>query len=179
MSDLHGRIAEALAAYHRQHSTVCEHTQLVEHGAAADAVMAVVQPELIRLHNAWAEAKQGNDERLLNMVEANAQFVTRMEQAEAERDRLRAAAQEVAGLLFNALIHPEPTACMGRVPSVSSECGVCRARAVLEAALDQQEQSGTTSNEVEQGLPYCERHDAWHVATCEEWQAALDAREET
>lgn len=46
-------------------------------------------------------------------------------------------------------------------------------------ALDQPEQSGTTSNDVEQGLPYCERHDAWHVATCEEWQAALDAREGT
>lgn len=60
--------------------------------------------------------------------------------AEAERDRLRAAAQEVAGILFNALIHPEPTACMGRVPSVSSECGVCRARAILEAALDPQEE---------------------------------------
>lgn len=45
MSGLHGRIAEALAAYHRQHSTVCEHTQLVEHGAAADAVMALFDME--------------------------------------------------------------------------------------------------------------------------------------
>lgn len=44
--------------------------------------------------------------------------------------------------------------------------------------LERPEQSGTTSNDVEQGLPYCERHDAWHVATCEEWQAALDAREQ-
>lgn len=31
-------------------------------------------------------------------------------------------------------------ACMGRVPSVSSECGACRARAILEAVLDQQEE---------------------------------------
>lgn len=50
----------------------------------------VIQPELaakdaeiLRLHNAWADAKQGNDERLLNMVNANAELVTRLERAES------------------------------------------------------------------------------------------------
>lgn len=39
--------------------------------------------EVRRLHNAWADAKQGNDQRLLNMVAANAEFLGRMERAQA------------------------------------------------------------------------------------------------
>src|SRR5581483_10114446 len=45
-SDLRTRIAEALADWQAKHATVCEHTQIIEYGAAADAVLAEVQHEL-------------------------------------------------------------------------------------------------------------------------------------
>lgn len=62
--------------------------------------------------------------------------------AEVERlqqgaEQTEAAAQEAANILGNALIHPAPSNCWGQIASADSECGVCRARAILLAALDQ------------------------------------------
>lgn len=101
MNSLREQIAEALAIWYGQSALVCEHTQLIEHGPAAVAVMSVVQPELAakdteieRLREALARTDAMREENLAIATTA----IHRAEQAEAERDRLKAAIGRVRTL---------------------------------------------------------------------------------
>lgn len=102
--DLRDQMAQALSRWHAKNAVVCEHSQIVEYGAAADALMAdVVQPELdakdakiaeakADAERGWADAQERDDlaatwaNTARRFQEAWQAAEKRAAQAEAERD---------------------------------------------------------------------------------------------
>jgi hypothetical protein len=109
---LRARLSEVLLAWFTRRAIVCEHSQLIVFGDAADAVLAEVQADLDArdARIAELELKLGRATALREAVAEDAEndFETmrderdeaesRAEQAEAERDRLRAAVERVRAL---------------------------------------------------------------------------------
>lgn len=57
--DIRDELADALGDYQTRHMVVCEHTQIISYGDAADQLMsAVVRPRLERYHDAWIHAER-------------------------------------------------------------------------------------------------------------------------
>jgi predicted transcriptional regulator len=57
-ADLRTAMAEAIATWQMRHAVVCEHTQMIEYGRAADAVLAIRDGEMDRLRAELAECKR-------------------------------------------------------------------------------------------------------------------------
>ncbi|MFE9099879.1 hypothetical protein [Actinomadura geliboluensis] len=63
--DLTRELGEALAAWQARRTTICEHTQLVSYGEAAEALMEVVGPRLAQLHDQYEQLRARLTPRLL------------------------------------------------------------------------------------------------------------------
>ena len=115
MTALRAQIGEAIATWAGARMTICEHTQLIEYGAAAEAVLATIEahPALTIRH--YAPTQDAYDAACKALEKHRA----RADEAEAEAERLTAR-MEVLAERYKA------TSRIHNLDQASETCTTCR-----------------------------------------------------